>query len=77
MNKLLKQTLVCAGTLLLSMQVVAKPSSEAKEVRGIIDKVNTYWQTHNKPEVRSFWDNAAYHLRQTVFQPPEIGRAHV
>lgn len=28
---------------------------------GIIDKVNTYWQTHNKPEVRSFWDNAAYH----------------
>ena len=54
MNKLLKQTLVCAGTLLLSMQVVAKPSSEAKEVRGIIDKVNTYWQTHNKPEVRSF-----------------------
>ena len=52
MNKLLKQTLVCAGTLLLSMQVAAKPSSEAKEVRGIIDKVNTYWQTHNKPEVR-------------------------
>ena len=51
-NKLLKQTLVCAGTLLLSMQVAAKPSSEAKEVRGIIDKVNTYWQTHNKPEVR-------------------------
>lgn len=40
MNKLLKQTLVCAGTLLLSMQVAAKPSSEAKEVRGIIDKVN-------------------------------------
>ena len=61
MNKLLKQTLVCAGALLLSMQAAAKPSSEAKEVRGIIDKVNTYWQTHNKPEVRSFWDNAAYH----------------
>ena len=38
MNKLLKQTLVCAGTLLLSMQVAAKPSSEAKEVRGIIGK---------------------------------------
>ena len=52
MNKLLKQTLVCAGTLLLSMQVVAKPSSEAKEVRGIIDKVNNYCQTHNRPEVR-------------------------
>ncbi len=57
MNKLLKQTLVCAGTLLLSMQVVAKPSSEAKEVRGIIDKVNTYWQApirHHVPKSPSF-----------------------
>ena len=34
MNKLLKQTLVCAGTLLLSMQVAAKPSSEAKGSTG-------------------------------------------
>lgn len=34
---------------------------EAGEVREIISKVNNYWQTNNKPEVRSFWDNAAYH----------------
>lgn len=61
MNKLAKQALLCAASLFLSMQVTAKPSSEAKEVRRIIDKVNTYWQTNNKPEVRSFWDNAAYH----------------
>lgn len=39
----------------------ASPRQEAKEVRKAIDKVNTHWQTVNKPEVRSFWDNAAYH----------------
>ena len=31
------------------------------QVKDVIRKVNTYWQTNNKPEVRSFWDNAAYH----------------
>lgn len=31
------------------------------EVRNVIRKVNTYWQQNNKSEVRSFWDNAAYH----------------
>jgi len=31
------------------------------QVKDIIRKVNTYWQTNNKAEVRSFWDNAAYH----------------
>ena len=33
----------------------------ADEVRNIISRVNTYWQTNNPAEVRSFWDNAAYH----------------
>lgn len=33
----------------------------SEEVYRIIDKVNTYWQTHNSPEVRAFWDHAAYH----------------
>ena len=31
------------------------------QVKDIIRKVNTYWQQNNKPEVRAFWDNAAYH----------------
>ena len=31
------------------------------EVKEVIRKVNTYWQTNNPAEVRSFWDNAAYH----------------
>ncbi len=32
-----------------------------EQVVGLITKVNHYWQTNNKPEVRAFWDNAAYH----------------
>ena len=37
------------------------PAKEAKEVRQIIAKVNDHWQKNNAPQVRSFWDNAAYH----------------
>lgn len=35
-------------------------SSEAKKTLQLIDKVNTYWQSHNRAECRGFWDNAAY-----------------
>ncbi|MBR1498161.1 MAG: DUF4861 family protein [Bacteroidaceae bacterium] len=31
------------------------------EVKDIIRKANTYWQTNNPAEVRAFWDHAAYH----------------
>ncbi|MEJ5995667.1 glycoside hydrolase family 88 protein [Pedobacter sp. Du54] len=31
------------------------------EVLANINKANDYWQANNKPEVRSFWDHAAYH----------------
>jgi len=27
----------------------------------LIDRVNTYWQSHHAAEERSFWDHAAYH----------------
>ncbi len=37
------------------------PAKEAKEVRQIIAKVNDHWQKNNASQVRSFWDNAAYH----------------
>ena len=30
-------------------------------VKKVIRQVNTYWQSNNPAEVRSFWDNAAYH----------------
>ena len=32
-----------------------------EDVKEMIVSVNNYWQEHNKAEVRSFWDNAAYH----------------
>ena len=65
MNNVWKKVLLGAGLLMMVLPMVAakpnKQNKEAQEVRKIIDKVNTYWQTNNKPEVRSFWDNAAYH----------------
>lgn len=43
-----------------SVGLYAQPQQK-QEVIAIINKVNYYWQTNNKPQVRSFWDNAAYH----------------
>jgi rhamnogalacturonyl hydrolase YesR len=54
------RSLVCLLAIFLTIKVSAKPD-EATQVRAMIDKVNTYWQTNNKPESSSFWDNAAYH----------------
>ena len=31
------------------------------EVISLMEKANNYWQSHNNPENRAFWDNAAYH----------------
>ena len=39
-------------------QTVQPPTLSTIE---IITKVNDYWQQTHKPEVRSFWDEAAYH----------------
>lgn len=36
-------------------------SETPQQVLETIDRVNTYWQANNSPEVSSFWDNAAYH----------------
>ena len=59
MNKFFKTVAVFALGLLPA--VIFAKNTEAEEVRKIIDKVNQHWQAENKPEVRSFWDNAAYH----------------
>ena len=37
------------------------PNKRQAKVQTIICKVNNYWQANNPAEVRSFWDNAAYH----------------
>lgn len=38
----------------------AKTSAQLSTLQ-IIEKVNDYWQSSNSPEVRAFWDNAAYY----------------
>ena len=35
-------------------------AGESSEVLSLIDKVQSYWQSHNTPYCRGFWDNAAY-----------------
>ena len=39
----------------------ANTTDEAAVVLDQIIRVNNYWQEHNSPYVRSFWDHAAYH----------------
>jgi len=46
---------------LSSTAVNAQTSTSKEEVLEMIDRANTYWQSNNKPEVRAFWDHAAYH----------------
>ena len=60
MKQVWKGAMLFLLTLLPFASALAKPS-EAGQVRKIIDKVNQHWQAANSPEVRSFWDNAAYH----------------
>ena len=47
--------------LLLIAQAVQGKTWTSDEVKDIIRRVNTYWQTNNPAEVRAFWDHAAYH----------------
>ena len=57
-----KKTLTTIFMLLLVMTGTAQARRwTAQQVREVITRVNTYWQTNNPAEVRSFWDNAAYH----------------
>ena len=60
MRQIVKFVAWCVVVLSMVQGVQAKPT-EAQEVRQIIERVNGYWQSHNKAEVWSFWDNAAYH----------------
>ncbi|RHL91339.1 glycoside hydrolase family 88 protein [Bacteroides intestinalis] len=45
----------------ISGQLLAQSKESAKDVMDVIRKVNDYWQAGNKPQVRAFWDHAAYH----------------
>ncbi len=46
---------------MLTTAVNAATKGEAAKVRGIIDKVNNYWQSNHSPEATPFWHVAAYH----------------
>ena len=48
-------------TCLLGVTSLQAKTWKADEVKDMIRKVNSYWQTNNPAEVRAFWDNAAYH----------------
>ena len=45
--------------ILLSAMTIQAKRWTTNETAAIIRKVNTYWQTNNPAEVRSFWDHAA------------------
>ncbi len=55
MRKLL--TFIC----LFSVMALQAKQQTTEELKEVIRKVNTYWQTNHPAEVRAFWDNAAYH----------------
>ncbi len=48
---------VCTANAKHKKKIKHKPSATI----GIITRVNDYWQQNHSPEVRSFWDEAAYH----------------
>lgn len=53
-----EKTVETEPTMVSVMEVA---TDEAQRTRQLIDLVNRHWQQNNSPEVRSFWDNAAYH----------------
>ena len=60
----MKRKLLLSALLVAIAGLTAGARAQNKEqakVQAIICKVNNYWQTNNPAEVRSFWDNAAYH----------------
>ncbi|HRL63683.1 MAG TPA: glycoside hydrolase family 88 protein [Segatella copri] len=66
MHKILMMLAAAALALPLNAAQPAKKTAKVKkwdhdQVVALITKVNNYWQANNKPEVRAFWDNAAYH----------------
>ena len=53
--------LLLSACIIIAATVAHARQWTPDEVKDVIRRVNTYWQTNNKPEVRAFWDNAAYH----------------
>lgn len=59
--------LFIGAAMLVTTSAQAQTSKE--EVLSVIEKVNNYWQNHNKAQCRGFWDNAAYFTgNQAVYE---------
>lgn len=60
----LTRLLSLAATALLTLTNApasrAADAQSSTDVLAIIERVNDYWQSTNSPNVRAFWDNAAY-----------------
>ena len=59
MNRL--KRILTGLTAMLAAATVSAGTQQASDVLDQIIRVNNYWQAHNTPYVRSFWDHAAYH----------------
>lgn len=53
-----------SATVATAQNLPAEPaqlkSDGARQAVEMIERVNAYWQSHNRAECRGFWDNAAY-----------------
>ncbi|MDE6533288.1 MAG: DUF2264 domain-containing protein [Muribaculaceae bacterium] len=61
LGKILLGGMLVCSTVSMAAPSPSKASKEAGEVRTIIDKVNTKWQSSHAPQATSFWHVAAYH----------------
>ncbi|RAV29567.1 glycoside hydrolase family 88/105 protein [Sinomicrobium soli] len=58
-TKNIRRNLLLLFSALSVFTLSAQPAGE--EVLSKLHLANTYWQNHNPPQVRAFWDHAAYH----------------
>ena len=56
----MKKSILLWGIMLAVMPLWAKQETPESIVE-IIQRVNNNWQSRHQPEVRAFWDDAAYH----------------
>ena len=59
--KTVKFLFVLLFILSTPLQLFGRVTESAENLLRIIHKVNRHWQENNSPQVRYFWDNAAYH----------------
>ena len=53
---------LCVLFIPVSLNAKSRKKTEAKNLSTLemVEKVNRHWQSVTSPDVRAFWDNAAY-----------------